>query len=507
VHPIPPDGLYTSWDYNHGVVTRYYNTLKPNGVAIDGQNDDVGNVDGVFGIPAFFDAPDPTFSAPTAILNWEQVSGAGNAGSLVYIVEIAGPTTVVNPAVVPYYRDDACLDDGTGDDPVPRPWPGEASTDPRVQAGYSAANGGTPYAQLACAQKQGAWGAHGVHYFFSGDSDNAASPLVLTEIDARQWQFIVPTAAPTNVGQPYANTVILPLVPAVVPLVLLPQVLPPSAGNGVVATDQDVPATATLTGTDLDTCDLTFSILGTPAHGSVGAITNAACALGLPSSDTATITYTPAPGFSGDDVFTYQVKDALDQTATGTVRVIVRPAPPPTCANGPVAGCRKPIRAQSSPLKVKNTSPDVSDRMTWKWTYGAATTNADFGAPLATTSYQLCVYDGAGRTIARASAPAGGVCNGRPCWRETSSQLSYESRDRQPNGKPRSSVRLKLRPGAAGKAKIQIQGRGVHLDLAPLPATQPVTVQLKSSDGTCWDAVYAVPAQKNDGLQFRDKAE
>ena len=104
-----------------------------------------------------------------------------------------------------------------------------------------------------------------MHYFFSGDSDNAASPLVLTEIDARQWQFIVPTAAPMNVGQPYANTVILPLVPAVVPLVLLPQVLPPSAGNGVVATDQDVPATATLTGTDLDTCDLTFSILGAPA--------------------------------------------------------------------------------------------------------------------------------------------------------------------------------------------------------------------------------------------------
>jgi len=408
---------------------------------------------------------------------------------------------------VPYYRDDACLDDGTGDDPVPRPWPGEASTDPRVQAGYSAANGGTPYAQLACAQKQGAWGAHGVHYFFSADSDNSASPLVLTEIDARQWQFIVPTAAPTNVGQPYANTVILPLVPAVVPLVLLPQVLPPSAGNGVVATDQDVPATATLTGTDLDTCDLTFSILGATAHGTVGAITNAACALGLPSSDTATVTYTPAPGFSGDDVFTYQVKDALNQTATGTVRVTIRPAPPPTCANGPVAGCRKPVRSQSSPLKLKNTSLDLSDRLTWKWTYGAATTKADFGAPLATTTYQLCVYDGAGRTIARASAPPGGICNGRPCWRETSSQFSYKSRDRQPNGKPRSSVRLKLRPGTAGKAKIQIQGRGVHLDLAPLPATQPVTVQLKSSDGTCWDAVYAVPASKNDGLQFRDKAE
>src|SRR6185369_5093206 len=164
VHPIPPDGLYTSWDYNAGVATRYYNVLKPDGVAIDGQNDDVGSVDGVFGTPAFFDAPDPTFNAPSALLNWEQVSGAGDAGSLVYIVEMKGATTLENPAVVPYYRDDKCLDDGTGDDPVPRPWPGEASTDQRVKDGYSALAGGTPYDQLACSQKQGAWGAHGIHY-------------------------------------------------------------------------------------------------------------------------------------------------------------------------------------------------------------------------------------------------------------------------------------------------------------------------------------------------------
>src|SRR5262249_1601702 len=152
---------------------RYYNTIKAAGGPIDGQNDDVGNVDGGFGTPAFFDAPDPTFSVPTALLNWEEGSGAGDAGSLVYIVEIQGATTALNPAVVPYYRDDACLDDGTGDDPVPRPWPGEASTDQRVHDGYEAENGGTPYAELGCAQRQGAWGAHGIHYFFSADTDNA----------------------------------------------------------------------------------------------------------------------------------------------------------------------------------------------------------------------------------------------------------------------------------------------------------------------------------------------
>jgi hypothetical protein len=226
VHPIPPDGLYTSWDYNRGVATTYYNTLNSSGVAIDGENDDQGNIDGLGNFPAYFDAADPLFSGPSALLNWEQVSGGGNAGSLVYITEIKGATTAENPAVVPYYRDDSCLDDGTGDDPLPRPWPGEAGSDQRVLDGYCAANGqpagchvcrlrsdpGPCDVDCKLGETQGAHAAHGVHYFFSNDTDNAASPGTLTEIDAQQWQFMVPTAAPTNVGQHYGNVVIVPLV-------------------------------------------------------------------------------------------------------------------------------------------------------------------------------------------------------------------------------------------------------------------------------------------------------
>src|SRR6185295_13650779 len=167
-----------------------------------------------------------------------------------YILELKGATTLVNPAVVPYYRDDACLDDGTGDDPVPRPWPGEASTDQRVIDGYSEANGGTPYEQLTCDQRQGAWGAHGIHYFVTGDSDNAASPEVLTEVDAQQWQFLVPLAAPTNVGQAYGNTVIAPLITTALPLDLFAGVLPPSAGSSAVATDFETPVETVLSGSD-----------------------------------------------------------------------------------------------------------------------------------------------------------------------------------------------------------------------------------------------------------------
>jgi hypothetical protein len=234
VHPIPPDGLYTSWDYNRGVAAKYYNVIKTDGVDIDGENDDQGNIDGIGSFPAYFDAPDPTFSPPAATLQWEQVSGHGNSGSLVYIVEMKGATSVENPAVVPYYRDDACLDDGTGDNPVQRPWPGEAGDDSRVLQGYCTAAGKPSNCQVcrtraesdaggcdvdcALGETQGAYASHGVHYFVTSDTDNAQAPSTLNEIDAQQWQFAVPTAAPTNVGAAYGNVVVSPLQTTVIPL-------------------------------------------------------------------------------------------------------------------------------------------------------------------------------------------------------------------------------------------------------------------------------------------------
>lgn len=256
VHPIPPDGLYTSWDYNRNVMIptaeesangvqhgRYFTLLRPQGVLIDGVNDDFAQIDTVpafpgfdmclttdgpqdsvnGGCPVFFDTADPTFNLPLAFNNWEQVSGKGDSGSMVYSFEIKGLTSLATPVVVPYYRDDGCLDDGTGDDPVSRPFPGKSSSDADVINGYSDLNGDN---EVRCedGETQGAYGAHGIHYFFTGDVDNAfvlGKPI--NEIDGQQWQFIVPTEQPTNVGTPYANIVRAPLQVVAAPLSLPPQ--------------------------------------------------------------------------------------------------------------------------------------------------------------------------------------------------------------------------------------------------------------------------------------------
>jgi hypothetical protein len=244
VHPIPPDGLYTSWDYNPDAVSTYYNTVKSAGVKIDGVNDDTGQLDSipVANSPAFFDAPDPTFDLVSAVDRPEEVAGPN--GGLVYTFEFKGATSAANAAAVPYYRDDRCLDDGTGDAPMSRPYPGDAYADNGGRVGniyvQRAIAAGAPLTltidQLkAECQKydaaapwarqpfQGAFASHGIHFFATHDSDNAQQGEPIDEIDGQQWRYAVPMDAPKNViggdtAQPnYALNVIAPLQAAVLP--------------------------------------------------------------------------------------------------------------------------------------------------------------------------------------------------------------------------------------------------------------------------------------------------
>ena len=267
VHVIPPlDGIYAQWDYNAGKVTRFFNANHPAGVAIDGRNDELyGNWDdpcnprwdanertetdtlyrdtyrqaGLCEGPvaeqehASIDPGDATFADANAALGWSQISGPD--GTIVDRIH-AQPTdttpggTTQGLAAVPYYRDDACFDDGTGSDPGPvlnlrsGNEPTKYNGAPRrcwdaVRDGADSAALGTPEFF------QGSIGTHGLHLLFLADSDNARTTQPLTEIIS-DWDLVMlpPSQTvdgqgnPINVGEQYGRPLEKPLVPVVTEL-------------------------------------------------------------------------------------------------------------------------------------------------------------------------------------------------------------------------------------------------------------------------------------------------
>jgi hypothetical protein len=98
---------------------------------------------------------------------------------------------------------------------------------------------------------------------------------------------------------------------------------PPTASGVVTSTTAGAPVQVALAGGDAETCQLTFTIVSGPSHGSLGTITNQACTPGTPNSDTATLTYTPTAGYTGPDSFTYKTSDGVTDSNTATVTITV----------------------------------------------------------------------------------------------------------------------------------------------------------------------------------------
>jgi hypothetical protein len=177
----------------------------------------------------------------------------------------------------------------------------------------------------------------------------------------------------------------------------------------------------------------------------------------------------------------------------------------PTCGSGPIAGCRTPAVGQKALLLLKDKVPDDKDQLGWKWIKGSATTLSDYGAPDLDDTYELCLYDGAG-FLASATIPPGGICATKDCWQAKTTSFKYKDKELTPDG----VLKLLLKEGLEdGKAKIILKGKGLNLDMPALGGAliSPITVQLLSDGGVCWEAVYTAPFIKNDGAVFKDKAD
>ncbi len=154
--------------------------------------------------------------------------------------------------------------------------------------------------------------------------------------------------------------------------------------------------------------------------------------------------------------------------------------------------CRVPVAPGAGQLVLRHGK---KDRFTWKWTTGVSTA-ADFGNPLQTTAYDLCVYDkgtGSLRLLLSESAAAG------PAWHATPSSFAFHDG-------AGSLQNLTLQGGLPGKAKIVARSVGGAFTLPALPLAPPVVVRLRAQDGLCWGVNYSTP-DRNTRRRFASRGD
>lgn len=170
------------------------------------------------------------------------------------------------------------------------------------------------------------------------------------------------------------------------------------------------------------------------------------------------------------------------------------------CAPMPVTGCQ--AAAAKASLIVRKDKRGKRNALRWRWKSSAAVAASDFGTPITSTEYVLCVYDNLGLRVS-ARVPAARTCSATGCWKSLGAK-GFRYRDTA--GTLDGLTLVRLRAGAPGKAKIAVRGKGMNLAIPKLPLSTPVRVQVARADGAaCWEATYSTSLKNNTG-KFRARS-
>ena len=166
-----------------------------------------------------------------------------------------------------------------------------------------------------------------------------------------------------------------------------------------------------------------------------------------------------------------------------------------------VLGCQPVIEqvctapaAPAAVLTIREGAAPSDAQVKWTWKNGGDITLANLGDPRTTTSYALCIYDqdpsapSGLRLLLDAEVPASSTK-----WSPNAKGYKYQDASLAADG----MQLIVLKSGSAGKAKITLRAKGSNLNVANLPATPPLTVQLKSNAPFCWEATYPMLPKNN----------
>ena len=195
----------------------------------------------------------------------------------------------------------------------------------------------------------------------------------------------------------------------------------PIAANRSATTVVGTGVTVSMGATDVESCDLTFSVVQPPSSGTLGAIANDACVSGSPNSDTARITYTPAA--TGTHTFTYKASDGVTDSNIATVTITGTAAPPAATMHvGDLDGSNLNLGRGSwratvtATIHDSNHAPRSGATVTGLWSGGVSGSGS-------------CTTDGAGRCSISSASIANAKKNATFTVTSVTNTLTYAAVD------------------------------------------------------------------------------
>jgi hypothetical protein len=171
--------------------------------------------------------------------------------------------------------------------------------------------------------------------------------------------------------------------------------------------------------------------------------------------------------------------DSLDTAAIDHITITVHYS---LCPQTPLPGC---LTSAKGLLLVKDNPDDNKDKIIWKLTNAATTSQQDFEDPTATTTYAICMFENGALSHGVTVPPSGAL------WVPIAT-VGFKYKDLA--GSAQGIQRIILRGSDDNRTKIIVKGKGMALP-DPVPAlTLPVVVQLVNSDsGQCWEGTFDAP--------------
>jgi hypothetical protein len=172
---------------------------------------------------------------------------------------------------------------------------------------------------------------------------------------------------------------------------------------------------------------------------------------------------------------------AIDPSDSATMYAAARAVfvldPGSPCGTAPQLGCKTPVRAHASRLRLVGSESGATDRVVWNWRHRARTSDTELGDPTSRTDFLLCVYAESATTsqlVLQVSAPEGpnGSCGGVPCWQQVRGGFRYVDPTGGSDGL-RDLVVQHTTAVAEPRIKLKASGPNLHLSLPP-PRTSRV---------------------------------